>query len=537
MLLVAELAVAALGWWQHRSIEALTVTETKVLRSAMRERAVAFTESFDRQVESLISALSGGSLGDLDTSSGRLAASLAQWRREAAAPELLREVWRVREEAGVRQWRQFDGRHWTPADERDGIWELCQQSRLELASPLRLAHDAIVLPGLEPLTALTTTGTRDCLVAFLHRDRLRGQMVKILLQRHLTGNADLEQTKDRYLVAIRDLRQGQFITGPLRGEAEVRLPFLFAKPDRLNPVVRVEEFPPADRPRILPLVAPPVAAPAWELLVSSVSGSVENQVRSTRWLNFAAAWALSAALGLTLALAMRAWERSNQLQAQQAQFVAAISHELRSPVAAIRTLAQNQADGLLANLGQTAEYGRLLVGQADRLRATFEHCLAFAGVESVATVPKTRVDAAAIVQALCHQFRKAHPEMSIAYHGEDSAWVCCSRDLLEQALRNLLENARKFAGSGGAVAEVTVERQAGDLVITVRDEGIGVLPRELAHLGTPFFRGQQARDGQIAGLGLGLSLVRSFAVRHGGSLRLERRKGPGLSVILKLPGA
>lgn len=540
ILIACEFAVGGLGWWQYRSIDALSRTETQVLKSAMRERAMAFVESFDRQIQELISALAPGTIGDSETAAKSLAESLDQWRGNATDAGVLREVWSGSRIQGVaataqsqRMWRKLHGQQWVPEAARAGVAKLCADTTVDQGSPLRIEAPAIVLPLLSG-PSVAGQPPHGCLIALLDAERLRGHMVEALIRKHVTG-AD----QDRYFYVIRDLAEGKTISGQRRGEPEVRLPFLFAKQDLLGPAMPPpSSLPPGALPSrqavIIPLVAQAATKPHWELLLGPIGGSIEEQVGSTRRLNLAVTWTLSAALGIAMIAILRALERSEQLQAQQSQFVAAVSHELRSPLAAIRTLAQNQADGMVTDTAQTSEYGRLLMGEADRLHSTFEHCLAFAGVRSVAAIPTARVDAAETARTVCAQVTAQHPDLKITVQGEAHIFVLCSRELLAQALHNLLDNARKFARPGEAVAEVSVVRDGDGVVIAVRDEGTGILPEEVSHLGTPFFRGRYARDGQIAGLGLGLSLARSFAERSGGQLRIVR-EDTGFTVRLTLP--
>ncbi|MEP6792020.1 MAG: sensor histidine kinase, partial [Ramlibacter sp.] len=103
--------------------------------------------------------------------------------------------------------------------------------------------------------------------------------------------------------------------------------------------------------------------------------------------------------------------------------------------------------------------------------------------------------------------------------------------LLRRAIRNLLENARRY--SGGTV-EVEVRREGGQAIVRVSDRGPGVPLSERERIFEPFYRlpGASERDG---GVGLGLALVKSIATRHNASVRCEDRPGGGASFVLSLP--
>ena len=104
-----------------------------------------------------------------------------------------------------------------------------------------------------------------------------------------------------------------------------------------------------------------------------------------------------------------------------------------------------------------------------------------------------------------------------------------STDSLQVAVRNLLDNAAKFGSSG---ARVEVRLRAGEL--TVRDHGPGIAPADLPHVFDRFYRAPSARG--IPGSGLGLSIVRQVAERHGGTVRAEAAPGAGTLIRLRLPG-
>jgi len=107
--------------------------------------------------------------------------------------------------------------------------------------------------------------------------------------------------------------------------------------------------------------------------------------------------------------------------------------------------------------------------------------------------------------------------------------VTGSTESLQVAVRNLLDNAAKFGPSG---AQVEVRLRAGEL--TVRDHGPGIAPADLPHVFDRFYRAPSARG--IPGSGLGLSIVRQVAERHGGTVRAEAAPGAGTLIRFSIPG-
>jgi signal transduction histidine kinase len=105
-----------------------------------------------------------------------------------------------------------------------------------------------------------------------------------------------------------------------------------------------------------------------------------------------------------------------------------------------------------------------------------------------------------------------------------------------QVLHNILSNAIKYSPAGGQVW-VAAEHLGGRVRLTVRDEGIGIAADALPLLFRRFYRSQDARDGAVAGLGLGLTIAKGIIDAHGGSIAIDSIEGQGTTVTLELPYA
>ena len=112
--------------------------------------------------------------------------------------------------------------------------------------------------------------------------------------------------------------------------------------------------------------------------------------------------------------------------------------------------------------------------------------------------------------------------------------VAGDREWLERLLINLLDNAIKYTATGGRVA-VAVMRQDGAARLTVSDTGVGITPEALPHVFERFFRGDASRSSSVEGAGLGLTLVKWIAERHGGRLDVASVAGEGSTFTLSLP--
>jgi len=221
-------------------------------------------------------------------------------------------------------------------------------------------------------------------------------------------------------------------------------------------------------------------------------------------------------------------DRLEGSQAAQRQLVADASHELRTPVTALRTnaellleqedLAPAERRALLADVvDQTEELSALVADLIELAR----------GDQPVAEVHDVRLDA--LVAEAVERARRHAPSVRFTSDLEPVS-VDAVGDRLGRAVNNLLDNAAKYSPDGGDV-EVTLRGGA----IRVRDHGPGVPPDELPHIFDRFFRATNAR-GQ-AGSGLGLAIVKQVAERHGGSVAAEAVPGGGLAITLTLPGA
>lgn len=249
---------------------------------------------------------------------------------------------------------------------------------------------------------------------------------------------------------------------------------------------------------------------------------------------------VEALLLATIVFLVIAARRMQQLADQKMQFVAGVSHELRTPVSAIAMLSRNQADGLVAGSEKVKQYGELIHQQSRRLNEMVEQTLQYAGIHSgLRRVAKDEVDLSALIQEAVNIRREElalsgfEVEMAL---DPDLPRVAGDASLLRTAFDNLLCNARNHA-QGGHWMRVSASYVATqkEVRISVEDRGAGVDPADQVEIFEPFCRGRAAIEAQIPGSGLGLSLVRSAAEAHRGSVTLESEPGRGSTFTMHLP--
>jgi signal transduction histidine kinase len=282
----------------------------------------------------------------------------------------------------------------------------------------------------------------------------------------------------------------------------------------------------------------------WRLLVQHASGSLETAVISARRRNLGLGLGILLLLSVSVALLAAASRRAHRLAEQQMEFVAGVTHELRTPVAVIRSAAENLSHGIVGNTDRVKRYGAMIESEARRLGEMIESVLQYAGLESGAGLgSQAPVAPAEIIDAAIDTAVTAAGGAGALTVQRDVAPdlpnVLGDAGALRSALQNLIANAVKYGGADrwvGVRAEHITGR-APEICITVSDHGAGIPPADLPHIFEPFYRGSDAMAGQVHGNGLGLSLVRRIAIAHGGRVAVSSKPNAGTTFTLTLPAA
>lgn len=215
----------------------------------------------------------------------------------------------------------------------------------------------------------------------------------------------------------------------------------------------------------------------------------------------------------------RMQHRIDRLIADRTQALAAVSHDLRTPIARLR---------LRAGFIEDTEAQRQIDADLDEMEAMIAATLAY--LRGDAEQEQSRVtDLAAILETLCDDASDAGRPVS--YRGPSQARLACRPVAIKRALANLIDNAVKYGGA----ARVTL-RDRGTLVeVAVEDDGPGIPEAEIEAAFEPFRRLDPSRNPESGGSGLGLTIARQVAERHGGTVSLRNRAGGGLVATLTLP--
>ena len=222
------------------------------------------------------------------------------------------------------------------------------------------------------------------------------------------------------------------------------------------------------------------------------------------------------------------------------QFTADASHELRTPVAIIRTTAEVIRKKPRSEKEYAAALDRILA-ESERTTELVDDLMllarADANVEELAMEP---VELAELAQAACAEGRVLAEASSITLTNGGLSQCTVSGDAraLHRLLLILLDNAIKYSKPGGAVQLYLGLCQRGGrqtAVLEVRDQGIGIAPEDLPHIFERFYRASKDRSRKVDGVGLGLSIAESIARRHGGQIQVESRPGVGSTARILLP--
>jgi signal transduction histidine kinase len=224
--------------------------------------------------------------------------------------------------------------------------------------------------------------------------------------------------------------------------------------------------------------------------------------------------------------------RAHRLARAKSDFVANVTHELKTPLANIRLFAESLADGRVRD-GDRREFLATILDETGRLDALVEGLLHAARGPRIARAP---VDLRALLLDTAERWRPRLERAGFALRVEAPALPAIEGDgeALRRALGNLLDNARKYGDAARGV-ELSGEARNGHVRLSVRDYGPGIPVADRRRVVAPFARLESADRKETEGTGLGLSLVVSCVEAHGGSLEIGGDPGDGARVTLVLP--
>jgi signal transduction histidine kinase len=233
---------------------------------------------------------------------------------------------------------------------------------------------------------------------------------------------------------------------------------------------------------------------------------------------------------------VRAVNRELAVARLQSDFVAAVSHEFRTPLTSMLQVAELLDGGRVSSDERRAQYHAVLRREADRLHRLVENLLDFGRMEAGAREFRfEQLDAAAMVNQVVDEFRAgvAAAGYDVRLSAGEAGAIRADREALARALWNLLDNAVKYSPESRTI-HVSVARDNGHVAMSVRDGGVGIPPEEHATIFHEFMRGRAARDSGIRGTGIGLAMVRHIVRAHSGEIRFTSTIGAGSTFTILL---
>jgi two-component system phosphate regulon sensor histidine kinase PhoR len=231
-----------------------------------------------------------------------------------------------------------------------------------------------------------------------------------------------------------------------------------------------------------------------------------------------------------------------RLEKLRQEFVANVSHELKTPLAIIQACVETLIDGAMDDAGHRGQFLGRIADQAARLDNLIADLLRLARIESE-TEAFTR--AALPMDRLVHECLDRHRTLAEAKRhrlelappsGPAPAVAWADEEAVRQILDNLLDNAIKYTPEGGVV-RVSWGSQENQVLLEIKDSGIGIADADLPRIFERFYRVDKARSRELGGTGLGLSIVKHLAQAMHGSVKAKSRPGEGSTFTVFLPAA
>jgi len=226
-----------------------------------------------------------------------------------------------------------------------------------------------------------------------------------------------------------------------------------------------------------------------------------------------------------------------ELDTIKSEFVSTVSHDLRSPLTLIRGYAS-----MLPMIGELTEqqkgYVQNIISGIDNMTRLVTNLLDLGRLEAGVSLRRELMPVAILIESVVSehqmQFNQKKIDLSVDVPEDRTIMVEVDRELIHQALVNLVDNALKYTNIGGSIF-IGARIQPATIIFEVKDNGIGIAPLDQPRLFERFYRSGQKEAHSQRGSGLGLAIVKSIAERHGGKVWVESQLGKGSSFFIEIP--
>ena len=230
-----------------------------------------------------------------------------------------------------------------------------------------------------------------------------------------------------------------------------------------------------------------------------------------------------------------------KLENMQMDFVANVSHELKTPLTTIKSYTETLLDGAMEDKETAEAFLHIVDTEADRMNRLVKDLLQLSRMEndqekwnmkesnliSLLKIAVTKVQLTATAK---------NQHLNCIFNADERIAVIMDRDRIEQVILNILSNAIKYTKDGGRIdIDAVIIEESKEAHIIVRDNGIGIPESETSRVFERFFRVDKARSREMGGTGLGLSISKQIVEEHNGRIELESKEGKGTTVTITLP--
>ena len=600
VLVVALIALLPLlAVLQFRWLGEVSRAERDRMQASLKTAVANFTQDFDRELSRACLSLRMDARTERARDWQTYARRYDQWAQSAPYPQLVSGVYLVEPAAGQPtaagrlQAYRFEraALSFTPTDWPSGLLPLratleqeyedaLQSSRFVYRSAVEVIDgDAMALvmavadplmleqPGLTPPAPVTSH-----VIVTLDANCIHNYMIPRLAARYFTGGDGLDyrlvitrrdnpasviyQTESGAAANILAAADASGALFGVRAESPVRIEGVTHEIEQSTTTAGKKEHTAVrffnlamkrdgavvksalDKDRLSDALADDTEAGRWLLALQHRAGSLDAAVGAARRRNLAVSFGILLLLSLSIAMILASTRRAERLARQQMEFVAGVSHEMRTPLAVICSAGENLADGVIEEGEQVRRYGSLIESEGRRLSAMIEQALEFAGIQSGRKAYALRpADALEVIESALAACAPLIEEGDFTVEKQLAAKlppVAADAAALSRAVQNLLNNAMKYGGEPRWI-RVTAKAAADEVQVTVEDRGLGINASDLPHIFEPFYRGAEVTAAQIHGNGLGLSLVKHIVEAHGGRVRVQTAAGRGSAFTLILP--
>ncbi len=279
--------------------------------------------------------------------------------------------------------------------------------------------------------------------------------------------------------------------------------------------------------------------PEWSVALFDNRGKTIDQIVRREMNSYAGVLLGIAVLILSgIIMTLRAATHEAETVRLRSDFVANVSHELKTPLSLIRLFGETLESDQLADEEKRREFSRIIARESRRLGQLIDNVLDFSKIDSGRKeYALAREDLVKVVSETLESYRLYLRDQGFEFDvslPSTPVYILIDKEAITQTLLNLLNNAEKYSGEHKYIG-VKLSLQGNDAFIAVEDRGPGIPPSDLKHVFEKFYRGGRGPTREAQGCGLGLTIAKSTVESHGGNISVESESGKGSRFIIRLP--